>query len=298
MSGRLSSRRAQSFLPYGRGAGGLVRTVIAIMVYLTALAISGGLMLDTQTRLMTRDMDRSFTVQIVEANKAKREQQALEVAQLLATMPAVETVRPVRESELVSLLEPWLGRDFSQERLPMPAMIDVTLSPGMKVDVARITADVRDVAPTARVNGHDSWLGPIYVLLTGLQWIAAVVVLLALFAMMAIVALATRSALAAHWPTIEVLHLLGTYDRTLAGILQRRFALAGLVGGLVGVGLAVGTLMGLLSASAGGLQSLDALLRAMPQLGWLCFALLPLVAALVTMLTVRVTVLRALLKML
>lgn len=246
MSGRVSGARAQSFLPYGRGAGGLVRTVIAIMVYLTALAISGGLMLDTQTRLMTRDMDRSFTVQIVEANKAKRDQQAQEAAQLLAAMPMVETVRPVRESELISLLEPWLGSDFAKARLPMPAMIDVTLSPGMKVDVAAITRDVRDVAPAARVNGHDSWLGPIYVLLTGLQWIAGVVVVLALFAMVAIVALATRSALAAHWPTIEVLHLLGTQDRTLAGILQRRFAFAGLIGGIVGMGLAVGTLFGLL----------------------------------------------------
>jgi cell division transport system permease protein len=53
------------------------------------------------------------------------------------------------------------------------------------------------------------------------------------------VAFATRGAMAANRPTIEVLHFIGATDRYIAAEFQRHFLVLGLKGGILGGGAAV-----------------------------------------------------------
>ena len=67
--------------------------------------------------------------------------------------------------------------------------------------------------------------------------IAILVIVLA--ATVLTVAFATRGAMAANRPTIEVLHFIGATDRYIAGEFQRHFLVLGLKGGIIGGGAAV-----------------------------------------------------------
>ena len=65
------------------------------------------------------------------------------------------------------------------------------------------------------------------------------VLLLMLAATMLSVAFATRGAMAANRPIVEVLHFIGAKDGFIAGQFQRHFLVLGLEGGLIGGGAAI-----------------------------------------------------------
>jgi cell division transport system permease protein len=65
------------------------------------------------------------------------------------------------------------------------------------------------------------------------------VLLLMIAATMLSVTFATRGAMAANKPVIEVLHFVGAKNRYIAGHFQRHFLLLGLEGGAIGGGAAI-----------------------------------------------------------
>jgi cell division transport system permease protein len=122
---------------------------------------------------------------------------------------------------------------------------------------------------------------------------ALVVVVLVVLAACIMVAFVTRMGLAAHERSIELLHLIGAQDSYVARQFQNHALSLGLRGGLLGLVCALPTLY----LARLLLQRIDSGL--LPELSflpheWSYFVLLPVAAALVTMLAARVTVLRTL----
>jgi len=149
------------------------------------------------------------------------------------------------------------------------------------------------VAPAAIVSDTAEWLAPLAGLLGSLEWLAVGLVLLMIGATAATVVLAARASLNTHGQTIEILHLMGATDPQIARLFQRRIALDVLFGGLLGLSIALVVLV-LIGGrvSAIGSELLGA--ATLPEGGWLVLMGLPLGGALLAVLVARVTILRAL----
>lgn len=279
------------FLPQGQGSGGLVPWVIAIMTFLTALAIAGGIALASAATGLAGELGRSATLQIVQANPERAAPQLDAALAALRRETGVVSARALTPRDMRRLLEPWLGSGNVTADLPVPMVADVTLRPG--ADAAEIAARLRAVAPDARFDEHARWLAPLMGLVRSLQGLAAVVIALVTAAMVAVVALGVRSGLNVYQPTIELLHLMGTEDATIARVFQHRYLGYGLAGGLVGVACAFGVLvvMGQLvrRMDAGAIGALS-----LPWAGWAALAVLPLAVGLLAMVAARISVVRAL----
>lgn len=196
-----------------------------------------------------------------------------------------------------TLLEPWLGRDGLSADLPVPILIDVTLSQGGTRDIADVTQAIRAVAPSAQIEAHAQWLGPLEGLLATLRWLAVGLVALMAAAMAAAVVLSARAALNTHRATIDVMHLMGATDRQVAWLFQRRAGLDALFGSLIGfifgviiVGFIANRLgaVGAALFDSGGLSLID----------WAIIISVPVGAVILAIITARATVLRALAGML
>ena len=286
------SRRPPAVLPLSRAVG-LMPWVIAIMIFLCALALAGGLSIAAATRSLSGELDRSLTVQVIEPNPDRRAEAAGRVVKALTGQPGVAAVRLVPEAELSALLEPWLGSGLADSDLPVPALIDVELQPGAPPPVDRLAALARSVAPGARIDDHKEAVGPVSNLLAVLQAVAMAVALLVALATMATVALATRASLNTHMATIEVMHLIGAKDEQIAALFRRRAGLDGLLGGIAGLVAAVLVVL-LLGDRVAALGS-DMLASATLGPGaWAALVLLPVAAAVLAMATAHVTVLRSL----
>ena len=273
--------------------------VIAIMVAMTGIAAAAGLALQNTAKAAAAELEGGVTVQIVEAATGRRDAQAREAVVQLRAMAGVSAVRLVPQSEVDRLVEPWLGADTSGEAgiaIPVPALIDVQLD--RKVSPERIAAIQRDLrvhVPSARVDAQSAWLDPVFDAIKSLQWLAIALVLLLAGALAAAVLLAARSALGANRETIEIVHLLGGTDSQIAGVFQRSMGIDAASGGIVGLGLAVVVIQALGRSFSGlGAGMVDN--GTLGWADWALIAMIPLAAMLLAMITARITVVRALRK--
>jgi len=292
-----ASAADRRLLPEGRLAGPMP-WVIAIMMFLTALAMAAGLGLGEAADGLGRDLAGKLTVQIVEASRRKRDSQARDVAAALQSMAGVQSVRRLEAKEMSALLAPWLGGDgLDMDDLPVPALIDVTLSDAGKDRIQAIEAAVAAAAPDARVDRHARWLAPLAGLIGSLQWLSLTLVALMASATGASVVLAARAALNTHRSTIDVMHLMGATDVQVARLFQRRIALDALFGGAIGMVMAVIVLLVL----GRRLDAIGSELLGSVALGvqaWLAILALPLAGGLLATLAARITVIRTLRTML
>lgn len=271
--------------------------IIAVMVYLAALALAGTLVLDAAVARWGQGLRGTLTVQITPEAGVDGDATVAAALELLRETPGVARAEALSREEISGLLEPWLGPGNLAPELPVPRLIDVRLAPDARPDLEALAERLAAAAPGARLDDHAIWLDKVVTLAFSVQLVAAAVVALITGAAVAIVVFATRAGLAVHHDVIEVLHLIGAHDAYIAGQFQTQALLLGLRGGFIGLGLAaltILTLSRLAAALEGGLLPGLALGGG----GWTVLAVLPLMAALITTLTARATVLRALGRML
>lgn len=297
MSGRAERKAAAAarhrLLPGGRLAGPMP-WIIAIMMFVTVLAAAAGLGLGAAVQSMRADLAGRASVQVVEADAQARAALAARTLQALRAAPDVRAADPVDPVVLADQLRPWLGEEALNGDLPVPALIDVLLTPGEagpKID--RLRRLLADLSPKLRIEPHAAFLTPLAGLLSALGWLALGAVLLMMLATAAVVVLAARGAHDSHRGTIDVLHLMGSTDVQIARLFQRRIGLDALMGGALGFAFAllVILLIGLRLAATGS-ELLAAI--ALPMRDWLILVALPVAGVLLATLTARWTVLRAL----
>lgn len=292
MSWWRSERPEARLLDEGRRTRSML-WIMGIMLFLTTLAAAMGLGMASASGALERQLEGRLTVQLVEADAARRDASVRAIVARVRALPSVRRVEEVDRARLAELLRPWLGDAGLDAELPMPAMIDVDLSSGDPAAIAAVTRAAQAVAPAARVDRHAQWLSPIAVFLTTLTLFAVALVLLMALATTAVVLLAARAGLDMHRETIAVLHMLGSTDRQVARLFQRRIALDTLLGGLLGTLAALGVVW-LLGRQAGGLGSELLSGVSLDRSDWLLLAAIPLIFALMAMIAARSGVLRAL----
>ena len=192
---RKFGRAERGLLPEGRLAGPMP-WVIAIMMFLTVLAAAAGMGLASAAARLDEQIGGRVTIQIVEANPARRAAQSQAAVAALGNLPGVVAVRAVPEEEINRLLVPWLGQGGIAEDIPVPALIDVDLTPEGHARLAELTRAVTAAAPAARVDDNGQWLAPLASLIGALKWLAAGLVLLMVGATAATVVLAARAVIA------------------------------------------------------------------------------------------------------
>ena len=288
----LTSTAGRRLLPEG-WLSGPMPWVIAIMMFLKVLAAAAGLALGYAARGLDAHLSGQITIQIVDANKARRDQAAAMIAARLATMAGVRSIRRINDREMTELLQPWLGAGLADNDLPVPAMIDVDFDPAVAGAMKAAEGAVRRISPLARIDAHAQWLAPLAGLIGSLRWLAGVLVVLMAAAAAFTVVLAARAALNTHQATIEVMHHLGATDAQIARLFQRRIAIDALFGGLVGLLLASIVIFAvgdrITEVGSDLLGSVD-----LPAFGWAVLAMLPLGGTMLAMLAARLTILTAL----
>jgi cell division transport system permease protein len=263
--------------------------VIAIMVALTVVAAATGLALRNIANAAAVDLSGGVTVQIIEA-RAPSARRRRRPRGRLAGSPGVVMARLVPQAEVDQLLAPWLGADASDdEMLPVPALIDVRVEGRADAShIAALRAALAKVAPGARVDAQTAWLARClmrWIRCAGWRWRCGD----AGAALAAAVLLSAR-ALGAHRQTIEIVHNLGGTDAQIARIFQRSMGVDAALGGALG--LAVGLLaVAVLGTRFAGLGAGLIAGGALGWADWLVLALVPVAAALLAMLTARLTVL-------
>jgi cell division transport system permease protein len=271
--------------------------LVAFMVYLAVLALAGALALRAVAERWESGIGATLTVQIPPAGSPTRDAGNVEaLLGALRATPEVARARAIEEGQLMALLEPWLGTAAIGD-LPIPRLIDVELKEDARLDLASLRARLSAIVPNVGIDDHRVWLERLIRLIQTAGAVAVAILVFIAFATVGTVVFTTRTGLAIHREAIEVLHLIGAQDSYVARQFADRALALGLKGGLLGLALALPTLVGVgyvLRRLEGGVLPDLALVPA----HWAALLVLPLAVAALAMLTARLTVLRTLARML
>ena len=215
------------------------------------------------------------------------------VRQLKET-PGVESAQTLSDDQLNALLSPWLGTDMKDLTVSIPAVVSVHLS-GTAVDLNALSARLTEHAPGTVLEDHAAWAGRLGALARSLQLCSGLVLLIVTLVTAAVIAVATRSGLAARRDAVMIVYQLGATDGYIAQRFAMRAATLASVGGAIGGVFALPVLFMLatfaLPLAGGGASATGpaSALAMLPPGLWLLPVLLPAAAALIGFLTAQVT---------
>jgi cell division transport system permease protein len=234
-----TARNLSPIVPRASIAGRALVAVVAIMTFLASITTGTVLLVSASAAEWQSEVASEITIQVRPVPGRDLDRDAAAVTQAVRVQPGIVEVRPFTKEESSKLLEPWLGTGLSLDDLPVPRVIVARVQPGSTLDLAALRGAVTLVAPTASVDDHRAWIERMRSM-TGATLFAGIGILaLVIVATIISVSFATRGAMAANRPIVEVLHFVGAGDRYIANRFLRHFLRLGLEGGVIGGGVAM-----------------------------------------------------------
>jgi cell division transport system permease protein len=233
------ARNLSPIVPRASIAGRALVAVVAIMTFLASITTGAVLLVSASAAEWQSEVASEITVQVRPSAGRDLDRDAAAVTEAMRAQPGILEIRPFTKAESAKLLEPWLGSGLSFDDLPVPRVIVARVQPGASLDLAALRARVTQVAPSASVDDHRAWIERMRSM-SGATVLAGIGILaLVIIATIISVSFATRGAMAANRPIVEVLHFVGAGDRYIANRFQRHFLRLGLQGGVIGGGAAM-----------------------------------------------------------
>jgi cell division transport system permease protein len=233
------ARNMSPIVPRASISGRALVAVVAIMTFLASITTGAVLLVSASAAEWQSEVASEITMQVRPQAGRDLERDVIAAAEAMRTQPGIVQVKPFTKDESARLLEPWLGSGLSIEQLPVPRVIVARVQPGTTLDLPALRSRVTQVAPSASVDDHRAWIERMRSM-TGATVFAGIGILVLVIAATIIsVSFATRGAMAANRPIVEVLHFVGAGDRYIASHFLRHFLRLGLEGGLIGGGAAM-----------------------------------------------------------
>ena len=288
-------REKNPIMPRDQGAAPL-DFVIAVMAFLAALALGASLIADRATEGWTSGLAAKLTVQVVppdrgDANKTlERETKA--ALDLLRATPGIVHAEPLSEADLDALVAPWVGANGLTADIPLPRLIDASITPGARVDVAGLTARLARVAPHANLDDHSRWIQRLSAIADTVRYSAYGILLLIAGATAAAVSFATRAGLEAHHEMVALLHQMGARATFIARTVEQHYLVSAFVASLLGALCAILLFLGASGLERFGVEAvpfLPPMSLSLRELAWLLAV--PFATALIAWATARASVL-------
>ena len=290
----LSDDPASRYLPW----------TVGLLVFLATLAFAAGMFLSSAGDTWRQSLSGTLTIQIPAALSANTSAAAAEehraqvsaAAELLRATPGIVSARRIPDAEIAAMLEPWLGKQVLGLDLPMPELIDAVVASEAGIDLSALSTRLAEVAPGALVDDHAVWLRRLTDFAGVAETVSFAVMIVILISAVATVIFTTRTGLAIHSDVVEVLHLIGAQDSYVARQFQVHTLRLATIGAVAGFAFGAGVVF--LAQTYGGRLSGGLLSDlALGPLQWALLFVLPVVAILLVVVTVGITVMRVLGKM-
>jgi cell division transport system permease protein len=268
--------------------------LIAFMVFLAALSISGLFVLSDITQNLGSGFSNKITVQIPVSRSLKTDDlRKTETLRLLRALTGVKRADPLSTEEVQELLKPWLGDAATLEQLPIPSVINVEIDRTKNISVKMLRAVLLPKIPDILVDDHREWLNYLANSIRSIEIIAFSIVLLVTLTTVGTVIFTTRTSMGLQRETINVLHVIGAHDYYIANQFAVRAAWLGVKGGTLGIIVSVPLLFGFrfVIASLGTDLMPEISLHAA---GWVSVVLIVPTIAIIAMVTAYMTVLKSL----
>jgi cell division transport system permease protein len=233
------ARNLSPIVPRASIAGRALVAVVAIMTFLASITTGAVLLVSASAAEWQSEVASEITVQVRPIAGRDLDRDSAAVTEAVRAQSGITGVQAYTKEESAKLLEPWLGAGLSLDDLPVPRVIIARVSPGTSLDLAQLRGRVTQITPSASVDDHRAWIERMRSMTGATMFSGIGILALVIVATIISVSFATRGAMSANRPIVEVLHFVGAGDRYIANRFFRHFLRLGLQGGVIGGGAAM-----------------------------------------------------------
>lgn len=230
---------AAAIVPKNSIAGRSLTVVVAIMTFLASLTTGVAMLVVSAASDWQSEVGREVTIQVRPSPGRNIDADVRLASDIARAAAGIAEVRAFTKEESARLIEPWLGAGLALDDLPIPRLIVVKLTSGVRPDFTSLRQALAARVPTSSLDDHRRWIDRMRTM-AETAVIACIAVLSLVWAVTVLsVTFATRGAMATNRPIVEVLHYIGATDSFVSGQFQRHFLMLGFKGGAIGGGLAI-----------------------------------------------------------
>lgn len=223
-------------LPRETVTGSTLLAVVAIMSFLAALTVGAVRIAQISVNEWRGELANEMTIQVKPAEGHDLDVDVKNILETVQRISGITEARVYTKEESEKLLAPWLGSNLDLGALPVPRLIRLKLGDQAAISALRA---VLDTIPNAALNDHRAFAARLTAISKTAALAGFLILVLVLLATVLSVSFATRGAVAANRPTVEVLHFIGARNSYIASLFQRHFFRVGFRGALLGGAVAV-----------------------------------------------------------
>jgi cell division transport system permease protein len=275
----------------------------SIYMYLFVVVLAMVMSIHSMVNNWEKDITGSITVQVIpvedEHKKIDTEKTQVEINKVLQYMENVSGVKSVHvlDAEAINkLMTPWLGNKVDVSTLPIPQLLDIQLKDDAEINYDEITRNLHKITANASIDNHRLWLNRLLKFANSLNSLALAVLTMVVIICAFSIYYSTRTSLGINTNSIEILHIVGAQDDYIAKQYARSYAKIGFFSGVIGLMLAVPTIIFIskyaISAGSGLLSG-----AGLTQLNWIMMMFTPVFSLLFAKFTAYYTVRKSLEKM-
>ncbi|MBL8638235.1 MAG: hypothetical protein JNN09_07040 [Alphaproteobacteria bacterium] len=210
--------------------------LIALMTLLSMLSAAASFALDTMSNKWTSGLETNLSIEIQQGETSK--DQRLKIVDGLKKLEGVSSVKLLGAEDMQALLGPWLGDvTTALDDLPLPTLITVEITQRSNDVLGRIGRLVHEIAPKAKIDSHEAWLGDLLKLTRSLKFAALVIMTMIIVVTAIVVGGAVRSRMAIHQKDLELLHVMGATDKYITNQFMGYILWLAGKGSLFGIGV-------------------------------------------------------------
>lgn len=210
-------------LPPSNIQGNALMVVIAIMAFLACLTLGAVSMIRATAGSWQSQISREVTIQIKPDDNINMEQSLNRAKDLALSFVGTKSGQIVDEAATARLLEPWLGAGLDIKDLPVPRLVIITIDESHPPDFAAMRDLLSAQIPQATLDDHRNWVDKLVSMAHTTVLIGFGILILVFTAMILTVIFATRGALSGNRHIIEVLHFVGAESQFVAREFQKHF---------------------------------------------------------------------------
>lgn len=266
-----------------------------LMVFISTLTLAFALVTHTSVHKWYKNISGSITVQIPTHDaKGKSREDAVQadidsaLGILLSTEGVIDAY-VLSDSQMDSLMSPWIGENASTAELPLPKLIDVKIDTKHQPDLEQIKADLAEQVPLAILDSHRITLGELVTLALNLTRLTGLILLLMLVSMAFSIIFVTKSGLKVHRKVIALIHMMGAGDFYITREFANRSGTLALSGGFIGFILSL-PVMAFIAYYLSDLTGGFIIQATLSKKQWLILLSVPFIAAFLSYLTAAYTV--------
>lgn len=300
----ISTEKQKYDLPLNKDKGNrFLLILMGLMAFLLMLTLAASFVLMAMNDRWSDGLENKATVEVEAQDQGGATLSQEEVdsityrtQQYLADYPGVSSAQTMAKEDILALVSPWLGNNIGLENVPIPGLISVTFNEGADIDTDALSNALKKIATQIRLDTHQGWLENVLQFTGALQLAALAMTFVITVTTIVAVSGAIHSRMAVYREELELLHLMGASNSYIYKQLQRYAFLTILKGATVG--MILGWVMIVVSGWLAGRMNVSLLPDFSMDIVQIFFLLLlPIIIALIGMVTARQTVLRFLYQM-